>query len=220
MIAQSPRRPDRAAILGAIPEFLGFIAQRPPDFSAIQQQGLRAYDAARSGNPLNLPPRTVRIDRLELIGFEEAQPDHAEFEMDCGPGTYVRSIARDLGERLGCFAYVARLRRTRVGKINESMAISLDKLAELRHSVEAIDCVLPIVTQLDDIPAVPVSAEEARLLRLGQAIAIGPTRESLNRFLPERTRSEVIAVCGGEVVALGKIKQEQFCPYRIFNLNP
>ena len=77
---------------------------------------------------------------------------------------------------------------------------------------------LPIVTQLDDIPAVPVSAEEARLLKLGRAIAISPSRVEPSKSPRAKDRLEVIAICDGVVVALGKIKQEQFCPYRIFNL--
>ncbi|MDI9408630.1 MAG: tRNA pseudouridine(55) synthase TruB, partial [Candidatus Pacebacteria bacterium] len=171
VIASSPLRPSRADLLQLLPQFRGLILQRPPIFSAIQQGGVRAYDAARQGKPLDLPPRQVQIDRLEIIEFDDSNREFAILEMDCGPGTFVRSLARDLGDKLGSFAYVAKLHRSRVGKITDSIAISLDKLAELRHSNGAINSVLPLLTLLDDIPALPVTAAEARLIGLGQAIA-------------------------------------------------
>ena len=218
VIASSPNRPNRAEIESILPQFIGVVMQRPPIYSAIQQGGVRAYDAARQGSPLDLPPRQVRIDRLELLHFDEKNPDYAEFEMDCGPGTYVRSLARDLGENLGCFAFVSRLHRSRVGKITESLAISLDKLAVLRHSSDAINCVLPLLTLLDDIPALPVSAVEAKLIGLGRAISVSLPPDKGLMASPDYERQVFIAVFEGQAIALGLIKENQFFPHRVFNL--
>ena len=218
--ATSPLRPSRSDLDSLLPQFMGLVLQRPPIYSAIQQGGVRAYDAARQGSPLDLPPRQVQIDRLEIINFDEANREFAELEMDCGPGTYVRSLARDLGEKLGCFAYVSKLHRSRVGKITDTMAISLDIVAELRHSSGANNCVLPLLTLLDDIPALPVSAAEARLIGLGQAINISlpPNKIEVSRASLES--QGFIAVCEGQAIALGLIKNSQFFPHRVFNLYP
>lgn len=133
-VATSDRRPGRAAIEAILPGFTGQIMQRPPAYSAIKIDGARAYDLARAqsregGEVPDLAPRPIRIDRLALVDCPD--PDHAVFEVDCGKGAYVRALARDFGEALGCFGHVVALRRTRVGRFDESRAFSLDSLAEL-----------------------------------------------------------------------------------------
>src|SRR5690606_13807196 len=110
--ARSDARPERQAILDLLPDFTGVIMQVPPRFSAIKIAGERAYDLAREGEEVEIPPREVEIGRLELISCPDA--DHAVFEIECGKGTYVRSLARDFGRRLGCYGHVSELRRTMV----------------------------------------------------------------------------------------------------------
>src|SRR5207247_1839966 len=106
------RPPGRAELDAVLPEFVGEVRQVPPAFSAAKVTGRRAYDLARRGQAPDLAARTVHIDGIDV--FEFAYPN-LKLEVDCGKGTYIRSLARDLGERLGCGAYLASLRRTRIG---------------------------------------------------------------------------------------------------------
>jgi tRNA pseudouridine55 synthase len=158
----------------------------------------------------------VRIDRLEIIDdpdpalcdSEACGSDYLSFEMLCGKGTYVRSLARDLGEVLGTCAYVARLRRLRVGRFDEGLAISLDKLEELRHSAPPEELLLPVETALDDIPALAITGAEAGRLKNGQAIRVPSKRQGLVRIMTDDT-----------LVAVGEIEGGEVRPLRIFNLN-
>src|SRR3954453_4822693 len=106
-------RPPDDEIRGALGRFRGAIMQTPPAYAAVKVQGEGAYDIARRGEPVELQPREVRIDELEMV--ERTDADHARFHMTCGKGAYVRAIARDLGELLGCHAHVSSLPRTRGG---------------------------------------------------------------------------------------------------------
>ena len=121
VIESSDYRPERAEIEAVLHRFVGEISQRPPAFSAIKVDGQRSYDLARQGDLKELPARTIRIDALRLR--EVIDPDHARFEVACGKGTYVRSLARDLALALGTKGYVQLLRRTRVGSFTEKSTI-------------------------------------------------------------------------------------------------
>lgn len=201
----SAARPSREAVLAALPAFVGEIEQAPPAYSAIKIDGERAYDLAREGRPARLAPRLVRVDRLELLGLPDA--DHAEFELDCGRGTYVRSIARDLGRRLGALAHVSRLRRTRVGPFGEANAISLAQLEELGHKGALETALLPVETALADIPALAVTGPEAHRLKCGQAVRVPSTMEGA-----------VYAMSAGRPVALARLEGGELRPVRVFNL--
>lgn len=203
--ATSERRPSRAEILAALPDFIGEIEQVPPVYSAIKVEGERAYELAREGRPAKLAPRIVRIDRLVLLGQPDA--DSAEFEMDCGRGAYVRSLARDLGRKLGALAYVAELRRLRVGPFSEANAFSLAQLEELGHKGALETALLPVETALADIPALAVTGPEARRLKCGQAVRVPSTLEGA-----------VYAVSAGRPVALARIEGGELRPVRVFNL--
>src|SRR5579864_4476115 len=133
--ATSTIRPDAAAIRAQLPRFTGTIDQVPPRFSAIKIDGERAYDLARDGEAVELKPRTVEIYRLELL--ETPDPDHAVLAAECGKGTYVRAIARDLGRALGALGHVSALRRDRVGPFGEDEMISLEQLETLCHRAAA-----------------------------------------------------------------------------------
>ena len=115
--ATSAERPSADAIRALLPRFTGTIEQVPPRFSAVKIEGERAYDLARDGEVVELAPRPVEIHRLELV--ETPDPDHAVFAAECGKGTYVRALARDMGRALGCLGHVAALRRTAVGPFAE-----------------------------------------------------------------------------------------------------
>jgi tRNA pseudouridine55 synthase len=210
VVAQSPRRPDRAAIEAALPAFTGAILQVPPKFSALKVAGRRAYGLARAGEAVELAPRRVEVAALRLVAIPDA--DHAELVAEVGKGTYVRSLARDLGRALGTCAHVAALRRTRVGRFAEAQAIGLDKLEEIGQLPALFTYLLPIETALDDIPALALSEAEAARLRHGQAIDLAGAGE---RAL---TQGEMVcATSGGRPVALAEVQGGRLRPVRVLN---
>jgi tRNA pseudouridine55 synthase len=214
VVAQSPARPDAEAIRAALPRFTGIIEQVPPRFSAVKVEGERAYDLARDGEVVELRSRPVEIGRLELI--EAPDRDHAVFETECGKGTYVRALARDLGRLLGCYGHVCALRRTAVGPFDEVAAISLEQLAALCHRAAAgeaslADALLPVETALDDIPALAVSRADAARLQRGQAVLLR------GRDAPI-LRGTVYVTTAGQLVALAETDRGEIVPKRVFNL--
>ena len=213
--ATSDIRPDVEAIRAALPEFVGDIEQIPPKFSAIKIDGARAYDLARAGENVEIAARPVRIDRLDVIDTPSA--DETVFEMDCGKGTYVRAIARDLSLRLGTEGHISRLRRTAVGVFEESAAISLDELVDLAHKGRAFEGLAPVETALDDIPALALSDTEADRLRSGQAVAILRPQDR-ERLAAVGDDGIVLAVDATTPVALARVDGIQIRPVRVLNL--
>jgi tRNA pseudouridine55 synthase len=213
-VKTSDARPDRVAIERALADFRGTIWQKPPAFSALKVAGERAYDLARSGKPPELEPREVKIERLELLDIPNQ--DHAILEVDCGKGTYVRSLARDLGRALGCLGHLAALRRTAVGPFQEADMIPLDKLEELCHSgageFAKTGLMRPLETVLDGIPALAVSGEQAQRLRQGQPVLLR------GKDAPVATDA-VLVTSGGRPVGLASIEQGSLRPRRLFNLD-
>ena len=212
-------RPDADAIRAALPAFIGFIEQIPPQFCALKVNGERAYDIAREGEAVDLAARTVRIDRLELV--ETPDTDHAVLEVDCGKGTYVRSIARDLAQQLGTVGHIVDLRRLRVGSFNLERAISLDDLAAMEQGAAVERLLLPIETALDDIPALALTDAEAHRLRHGQTVAL-LTRQDRERLTALRGDvggdGSVIALFAGRPVALARVEGAEVRPVRVLNL--
>ena len=210
--ATSPVRPDAAAIKAALPAFTGDIMQTPPAYSALKVDGQRAYDLARAGAAPELAARPVRIDRLQLIA---TSADRAILEMDCGKGTYVRSLARDLARELGTVGYVSMLRRTRCGPFTEEQSISLAKLEEFGHI--AASFVRPVATALDDIPALAVTEDEAQRLSRGQAIPV--TRPEGARVSDSSPRDQIArAETENRLVALVRIADGMVHPVRVLHL--
>ena len=157
--------PSREAILAALPDFTGDILQVPPQVSAVKVDGARAYDLAREGVEMDLAPRPLHVERLDLIDTPDT--DTATLEMVCGKGGYVRSVARDLGRALGCLGHVATLRRLATGPFDVADAVGLDEIRRLERT-EAIDALLlPVAAGLDGLPEVAVTAEAAARLALG-----------------------------------------------------
>ena len=166
--------PTREAVLEALAAFRGLIEQRPPTYSALKVGGRRAYQLARQGRPVELAPRSVQIHRLELVEWDGSDPDRptAEVEVECGAGTYIRSLARDLGERLGCGAYLGALTRTRSGPFRLEAAHDLDALrsAALEGSAALAGLTLPIDVGLEAIPTAALSDEEVAATARGQQV--------------------------------------------------
>ncbi|HJP41844.1 MAG TPA: tRNA pseudouridine(55) synthase TruB [Dehalococcoidia bacterium] len=148
--------------------FTGDIQQRPPVFSAVKVKGQRAYAAARRGSPLELAERPVHVDSLKL----QRDGDHLRFELLCGPGTYVRSIARDIGASIGCGAHLAELRRTEIGKARVENAFTLEQVAELTQAGLLPKAVRPADEGLLDWNAALLSAEKADQIRNGNMVRV------------------------------------------------
>jgi tRNA pseudouridine55 synthase len=210
----SDTRPDEAAIRAALPAFTGTIEQIPPRFSAIKVAGERAYDLARDEEQFDLAPRPVQIDRLDLVEMPDA--DHTVFEAECGKGTYVRAIARDLGRKLGCFGHVTALRRVSVGPFGAETLIPLEQLEAMCDRAAAgeaslADALLPVETALDDIPALAVGGADAARLQRGQAVLLR------GRDAPIFTGT-VYVTAGGRLQALAEVDRGEIVPKRVFNL--
>jgi tRNA pseudouridine55 synthase len=214
VVESSDQRPSPEAIRALLPTFTGAIQQVPPKYSAIKIEGERAYDLARDGAAVELAARPVDIGSLELI--ETPGPDHTVFHAECGKGTYVRSLARDMGRALGCFGHVSALRRVAVGPFGAETMILLADLEALCHRAAAgegslADALLPVETALDDIPALAVSQADAARLQRGQAVLLR------GRDAPN-FRGPVYATASGRLVALAELDHGEIVPKRVFNL--
>ena len=212
VVATSDRRPTSAEIEAALPSFVGLIEQVPPSFAAIKVEGERAYDLARRGEAVQLPPRTVRVDRFDLL--ERPDPDHATFELLCGRGTYVRALVRDLGVKLGCLGHVMALRRLRVGPFREDDAISLGALEQLVADDALPQTLLPVGIALGDLPALALTQPQVDRLCAGQTIRVAP---GLLAGEPDADAT-VRAMAAGRMVALARLHGGELSPVRVFNL--
>jgi tRNA pseudouridine55 synthase len=213
--AISEKRPGRATLEALLPKYTGTIEQVPPRYSAIKIEGERAYDLARDGETVDLAARPVEIHRLTLVNLPD--PDTAEFETECGKGTYVRSLARDIGRELECCGHIKALRRVSVGSFSENDMISLEQLTTMCHraaagEVSLADAILPVETALDDIPALAVSRADAARLQRGQAVLLR------GRDAPI-FRGTVYVTVSGQLVALAEVDRGEIVPKRVFNLS-
>jgi len=213
-VSISKERPSPEAVHALLPSYTGLIQQIPPRYSAIKIEGERAYDLARDGEQVELAPRPVEIGRLELVNIPD--PDHAVLEAECGKGTYVRSLARDLGRALGCFGHVSALRRAAVGSFGEETMILLEQLEALCHRAASgegslADALMPVETALDDIPALAVSRADAARLQRGQAVLLR------GRDAPN-FRGTVYVTVSGQLLALAELDRGEIVPKRVFNL--
>jgi tRNA pseudouridine55 synthase len=214
VVKTSEIRPTPEAIRGLLPQFTGLIEQTPPRYSAIKVQGERAYDLARDGEVVELAPRPVEIHKLILI--EQKDNDHSVFEAECGKGTYVRALARDIGRILGCYGHICALRRTLVGPFGENDMIPLEQLEALCNRAASgegslADALLPVETALDDIPALAVTRADAARLHRGQAVLLR------GRDAPNCSGTVYVTVAG-RLLALAEIGNGELIPKRVFNL--
>lgn len=165
--AVEPPVPTEPELRAALATQVGTIDQVPPGFSAIKVAGRRAYDLARAGQEVALKARPVTITRVELLGYDWP---HADLEIDCGSGTYIRSIARDVGRMLGCGGLIAVLTRTRIGPFTIEEALDpagLDRAAILGR-------LLPPIEAVAGLPRVRLSEDQAEAIRRGRAVAVEP----------------------------------------------
>ena len=211
--AQSAARPTQSRIASILNGFIGEITQVPPMYSALKIDGARAYDLARAGERPEMKPRQVLIEELRLI--DGSNPDHADFEVVCGKGTYIRALARDMGRTLGCLGHLSLLRRTQVGPFTENDMISLETLEELSHKPdrdEALKGVLrSIETVLDGIPALAVMDGQATQLRQGQPVLLRGANAPINC-------EAVLVTHEGRPLGICEIAQGSLKTKRLFNL--
>jgi tRNA pseudouridine55 synthase len=209
VIATRPDRPTPEAIRAALPAFSGDIEQVPPQFSAVKVAGERAYDLARSGERMDLAPRPLHVESLDLVEVPDA--DTAVLDMVCGKGGYVRSLARDLGERLGCLGHVVTLRRLWSGPFDLDQAVTLDQVEALAGTEEIDTLLLPVAAGLEGLPELPVRPEAAaRLARGNPAPVIASTADY---------GDTAWASLDGRPVAIGTYRAGELHPSRVFNLD-
>lgn len=210
VVATSDKRPTLAEIEAMLPQFIGDIQQAPPAFSAIKMGGKRAYAMARAGESPEMLARGVWVEQLIVNGGQgDGEWLHSStFLCGCGKGTYIRSLARDMGRVLGVYGYVSMLRRTKVGKFPLEDAISLEKLEELVHK-DDLGFIRPPQSVLDDILAYRVSEVEAAMLRCGQCFE-----------KPTSLASDILVACvlGEKLIALGRTDARFVRPERVFNI--
>lgn len=209
----SDKRPDEADIKALLPNFTGTISQIPPQFSAIKISGERAYDLARDGETVEMPSREVEVHRLTLL---KCEADKAHFEVECGKGTYVRSLARDFGRDLGCYGHISSLRRTFVAPFAEDMMVPLSELVALEaiedrdERLAALDAFLVDTAEaLSALPQLRITDDQAHRLRMGNPIILR------GRDAPV-AEPEAVALAGGKLIAIGEIAGGEFHPRRVF----
>ncbi|WP_404400727.1 tRNA pseudouridine(55) synthase TruB [Pelagibacterium halotolerans] len=204
VIATSDVRPDTEALAAILPRFTGVITQIPPAFSAIKIKGERAYDLARAGAKLDMPPREVEIDAMDLIANDAT---HARLSVTCAKGTYVRALARDIAEALGTKGHVGALHRARVGAFSDAGAVSLEAL-EAADEAERDAMLLPVAAGLAALPEIRVDASQAGIIRRGNPVLL------TGRDAPV-TLDEAWASQRGQAVAIGYVEHGQFKPRRV-----
>jgi tRNA pseudouridine55 synthase len=166
--------PSRDIVAAALPAFTGTVSQRPPDYSAIKVGGRRAYAVARAGGTVDLKAREVTIASLSLEAWDDSEPDRpiAIVDVLCSAGTYIRALARDLGEHVGSAAYLGALRRTAAGPFTEADAIPLDRVrvAATGGPQSLAELLLPIDTGLDRFPSIDLTPDEVVAVARGQFV--------------------------------------------------
>ncbi|GKX32981.1 MAG: tRNA pseudouridine synthase B [Rhizobiaceae bacterium MnEN-MB40S] len=214
VVRSSDDRPERSEIEALLPRYKGVIEQTPPQYSAIKIDGNRAYDLAREGEVVEMPSREVEIFRLDLVSVPT--PDTAVFEVECGKGTYVRSLARDFGRDLGCFGHVADLRRTYVAPFDEEDLVPLEELVALEKVEDDAERLAALDDYLVDtgealsmLPQVAVSDGQAQRLLSGNPILL----RGRDAPLPA---DAAYATSHGRLVAIGEIAEGEFRPRRVF----
>jgi tRNA pseudouridine55 synthase len=207
VIATADQRPTDDQVVHALHAFCGQIQQVPPRFSAVKVAGERAYDLAREGEEVALEARPLWVESLTLVARPD--PDHAEFEMICGKGGYVRSVARDLGQALGCLGHVERLRRLWSGPFDVKEAATLEDVERLARTPDLDALLRPLEEGLSELPEVTATAEGAARLRNGNpgmVIASGI-----------EYGDEAWASFQGQAVAVGRYMGGALHPSRVFN---
>ncbi|WP_375641623.1 MULTISPECIES: tRNA pseudouridine(55) synthase TruB [unclassified Bartonella] len=221
----SLKRPTQEEILALLPQYTGIILQTPPQFSAIKIAGNRAYDLAREGEVVEIPPREVEIETFKLL--EMPTKEHSVFEITCGKGTYVRSLARDMGRDLGCYGYIADLRRVSVAPFDEEDLITWDELKaaiplnknttdENNRSFEKNfttldELLIETSAALDCLPHYILNETQAQRVIRGHSILLSHHKVPLDE-------DEIFVLYKEQLLAIGTLDKSLFKPKRIFTI--
>ena len=208
VLATSDVRPTDDAIRSALTAFEGDVMQVPPQFSAVKIDGERAYALARAGEEVDIAARPLFVESLTLE--DRPDTDHAVLEMVCGKGGYVRSVARDLGQALGCLGHVLTLRRVWSGPFELEDAVTLDEVERLARQPEIEDLLLPLEAGLTDLPELPATAEGAMRMKNGNPGMVIASDVEYG--------DTAWASYQGQPVAVGVYKAGELHPSRVFQL--
>jgi tRNA pseudouridine55 synthase len=206
VIAQSDTRPTDDQIKEALGQFVGDVMQVPPKFSAVKIDGERAYKLARAGEEIEIAARPLWVE--ELVMTDREDDEHVTLEMTCGKGGYVRSIARDLGESLGCYGHVRELRRIWSGPFDAADGLTLAQIDEMAKQPELDTYLRPLEQGLEDLPEVKATAEGTARLRNGNPGMVLASDVEYGE--------ECWASYEGEAVAVGRFKAGELHPSRVF----
>ena len=218
ILDKSEHRPTRQEIQKILNCFVGNILQKPPIYSAIKINGQRSYKLARKNIKIDHKYRIVKI--YDLILKNIININSAEFEVKCGKGTYVRSLARDIAEKLNTKGHIISLRRLSVGPFEEKDTIFIDFSEEIIHSPSILDKILPVKTVLDDIPALFLNEVETRRVQQGQKIQLNSLQfiKEFELKHPNYTEFEqILAIKDENLIALIKIQNGIMRPSRVMN---
>jgi tRNA pseudouridine55 synthase len=196
VVATSEVRPGPAQMEAVLSSFTGPIDQVPPAYSALMIDGRRAYDRARAGEDVEMKTRPVTVHHLRA---EASDGEEATLSARVSKGTYIRSLARDIARALGTVGHVTMLRRTKAGPFTLEKAISLDKLGELGHLRELEQALLPLTAGLDDIPALPVTPDQAGLLRQGRKLIGIAAKPGLHLATDQSVPVALVELSGDEL---------------------
>ena len=206
VVATSDIRPERAALEAVLPQFTGTILQRPPIYSALKVDGERAYDLARAGEAVDLPPREIDVDSIDLI---EHGREQSVLDVTCGKGTYVRALARDIAEALGTRGHVSMLHRAAVGPFHDGDALTIDQLEALLP--EERDALLkPVASGFADLPEIRLDAQQATAVRHGNPVLLTGAGAPVSL-------DECWVSFKDDVLATGWVEFGQFKCRRVFN---
>lgn len=196
-------QPTAAAVAQALQNYVGEIDQVPPQFSAVHIDGRRAYKMARAGKTVDIPARPVHVYRIDVLNY--AFPE-LEVEIECGSGTYIRSIGRDMGEELGCGAVMTQLERTRVGDYRLDSAVELDALS--RESLPA--ALLPPLSAVAHLPRYECSEADLENIQHGRAIHVAQP------VTDDSAATVAISAPDGRLAAIATYKDDMLAPKNVF----
>jgi tRNA pseudouridine55 synthase len=203
--SQAPVNITEEQFENALKQFIGEIEQTPPPYSAVKVKGRKAYEMAREGEEVDLQPRKINVYNLELL---EWAPPEAVIDVYCSSGTYVRSLAHDLGEVLGCGAHLIGLRRTKSGRFTLRDAVPLRKLRESFDQGNWYQYLIPAAEALSDWPAVELEIDQVEAIRHGHRIPAGNETTGWARGISQQ----------GELVALMEVDPDtnEWQPRKVF----
>lgn len=218
-LSTSSFRPSKKDVVTALKQFTGIIDQRPPKFSAIHINGVRAYTLARKNICVNIPTRKVTIYSIKILSNHEefSEPDFTTLLIKCGKGTYIRSLARDLGEHLSSPAHVVKLKRIVVGPFNRKNCLTYAELYDNVQHNGLGGLLLPTQVVLNKLPVVNINDSEAENLKHGRHIEMhSPINNNPLIANNSDCENEVSALFNNQLIAIAHVKNGLIYPKRVF----